>query len=125
MDTEGNFLKADKKMEGLLGFSEAELLTMNLTQVFPKGEHERSRSTLEKVVQTGKGDLADAWIIRKDDQMVPVDFFASKVEYGDKTIIQGIFRDLTQGRRLDAIQAQLYRDHLSYLQNFFKIQSHE
>ena len=96
LDTEGNFLEANKKMEGLLGFSEAELLTMNLTQVFPKEELERSRSTLEKVVQTGESDLANGWIIRKDDQRVPVNFVASKVEYGDRTIIQGIFRDLTE-----------------------------
>src|SRR5208337_3312974 len=121
LDTEGNFLKADKKMEALLGFSEAELLTMNLTQVFHKEEQERSRSILEKVVQTGKSDLADSWIIRKDDQMVPVDFFASKVEYRGKVIIQGIFRDLTQARKLDAIQAQLYRDHLSNLQKSFEL----
>ncbi len=121
LDTEGNFLKADKKIEGLLGFFEPELLTMNLTQVFPKEEHKRSRTALEKVLQTGEGDLGNSWIIRKDDQMVPVDFFASKVEYGGKTIIQGIFRDLTQARKLDAIQAQLYRDHLYNLQNSFKL----
>ena len=53
--------------------------------------------------------------------MVPVDFFASKVEYRGKVIIQGIFRDLTQARKLDAIQAQLYRDHLSNLQKSFEL----
>jgi len=105
LDIEGNFLEANKKMEGLLGFSEAELLTMNLTQVFPKEELERSRSTLEKVVQTGESDLANGWIIRKDDQRVQVNFVASKVEYGDKTIIQGIFRDLTERREPEHIQA--------------------
>jgi|GEM_PF-506205 len=125
LDTEGNFLGANNKMEGLLGFSEAELLTMNLTQVFPKEELERSRSTLEKVVQTGKSDLASGWIIRKDDQKVPVNFVASKVEYGGKTIIQGIFRDLTGRWKPKHIQVQEYRDHLSYLQNFFKIPSHD
>ncbi len=125
LDIEGNFLKADKKMKGILGLSEAELLTMNLSKVFPKEEHERSQSTLEKVIQTGEGNLANSWIIKKDDQMVPVNFFASKVEYGDKTIIQAIFRDLTQARKLDAIQAQMYRDHLSKLQNSFRIPSHD
>jgi len=104
LDTEGNFLGANNKMEGLLGFSEAELLTMNLTQVFPKEELERSRSTLEKVVQTGESDLANGWIIRKDDQRVPVNFVASKVEYGGKTIIQGIVRDLTELRKPEHIQ---------------------
>jgi PAS domain S-box-containing protein len=103
LDTEGNFLEANKKMEGLLGFSEAELLTMNLTQVFPKEEQERSRAILEKVVQTGESDLANGWIIRKDDQRVPVNFVASKVEYGGKTIIQGIFRNLTERRKPEHI----------------------
>jgi hypothetical protein len=60
---------------------------------------------LEKVVQTGESDLANGWIIRKDDQRVQVNFVASKVEYGDKTIIQGIFRDLTERREPEHIQA--------------------
>ena len=124
LDNEGNFLEANKKMEGLLGFSEAELLTMNLTQVFPEEEHERSRSTLEKVIQTGESDLANGWIIRKDNQKVQVNFVASKVEYADKTIIQGIFRDLTEGRKPEH-QVQQYRDHLSFLQNAFKLPSHD
>ncbi len=107
LDTEGNFLAANKNMEGLLGFSEAELLTMNLTQVVPKEELERSRSTLEKIVHTGESDLVNGWIIRKDDQRVQVNFIASKVEYGDKTVIQGIFRDLTEpaGREREAYPA--------------------
>ncbi len=107
LDTEGNFLEANKKMEGLLGFSEAELLTMNLTQVFPQEEFERSWSTLEKIVQTGESALVNGWIIRKDDQRVRVNFVASKVEYGDKTIIQGIFRDLTERRKPEQTQAHL------------------
>jgi PAS domain S-box-containing protein len=104
LDTEGNFLEANKNMERLLGFSEAELLTMNLTQVFFMADHERSRPTL-KVVQTGESDLANGWIIRKDDQRVSVNFVASKVEYGGKTIIQGIVRDLTERRKPEDIQA--------------------
>jgi PAS domain S-box-containing protein len=97
-DTEGNFLEANKKMEGLLGFSEEELLTMNLTQIFPKGELERSRIILEKVIHSGRSDLANGWIISKDDRRVPVNLVANNVKYGDKTIIIGIFRDLTEPR---------------------------
>ncbi|MFZ0051102.1 MAG: PAS domain S-box protein [Desulfobaccales bacterium] len=122
LDTKGNFLEANKKMEGLLGFSEAELLTMNLTQVFTKEEHEKSRYTLEKVVQTGKSDPANSWIIRKNGQRVAVNFVASKVEYGGKTIIQGIFGDLTEGRKPEH-QVQQHREHLSFLQNTFKLPS--
>jgi len=104
LDAEGNFLEANKNMERLLGFSKAELLTMNLAQVFFMVEHERNRPTL-KVVQTGESDLANGWLIRKDDQRVPVNFVACKVEYGGKTIIQGIVRDLTERRKPEHIQA--------------------
>ncbi|MGB8873296.1 MAG: PAS domain S-box protein [Desulfobaccales bacterium] len=105
LDTEGNFLEANKKMETLLGFSEAELLTMNLTQLFPKEELERSQAILEKVIHTGESDLANGWIIRKDEQRVPVNFVASKVKYGNQTIIQGIFRDLTERWKPEPIQS--------------------
>jgi PAS domain S-box-containing protein len=106
LDTEGNFLEANKKMEGLLGFSEAELLTMNLTQVFFMEKHERSGPTL-KVVQMGESDLANGWIIRKDNKRVPVNFVASKVEYSGKTIIQGIIRDLTGLRKPEDIPGSI------------------
>jgi hypothetical protein len=42
------------------------------------------------------------WVIRKDDQGVQVNFVARKVKYGGKTIIQGIFRDLTEHRKPDS-----------------------
>ena len=98
-------MEANKKMETLLGFSEAELLTMNLTQLFPKEELERSQAILEKVIHTGESDLANGWIIRKDEQRVPVNFVASKVKYGNQTIIQGIFRDLTERWKPEPIQS--------------------
>ncbi|MFZ0050404.1 MAG: PAS domain-containing protein [Desulfobaccales bacterium] len=123
LDTMENFLDANKKMERLLGFFKPEFLTMDLTQVFPKEEIERSRSTLGKIVHRGKSDLPDGRIIRKDNQRVPVNFVPSKVEYSDKTIIKGIFRDSTEHGKPDHIQVQLYQDHLSFLQNFFKISS--
>ena len=123
LDTMETFLDANKKMERLIGFSGAELLTMNHTQVFPKEELERSRSTLEKVFQTGRSHQANSRMIRKNDRRVPVNFVTNKVEYGDKPLIQGIFRDLTESGKPDHIQAQQYRDHLSFLQNFFKIPS--
>jgi hypothetical protein len=58
-------------------------------------EQERSRPTLT-VVQAGESDLANGWIIRKDGQKVPVNFVASKVEYGGKTIIQVIFKEIPE-----------------------------
>jgi PAS domain S-box-containing protein len=110
-------------MEGLLGLSEGELLSMNLAQVSPKEELRRSRSSLEKVFQKGRCDKANGRKITKNDRRVPLNFVASKVEYRDKPDIQGIFRDLAECGKPDQIQVQQYRDHLSFLQNFFKIPS--
>jgi PAS domain S-box-containing protein len=99
MDTAGNLLAANKRMEGLLGFSEAELLSMNLAQILPEEEIARTWTALEEVVQTGESNLANGWIIGKGRQKVPVDFCGVKEEYAGKTIIQGIFRDLTEPRK--------------------------
>jgi PAS domain S-box-containing protein len=99
LDAEGNFLGANKKMQELLGFSEAELLSMNLMQFLPEEGLKRIKATLNKVVQAGEGSLADGWIIGKNGQRFPVAFFGSKVQCADKTLIQGIFRD-TNGSRL-------------------------
>ena len=124
LDTVGSVLEANKKMERLLGSSEEERLTMSI-QVGPKDELEPSQATMGKLFETGKSDQANDRIIKKDNHRTPVNFAASKVEYGDKTGIQGIFRDLTKSGRPDAIQVQQYRDHLSFLQNFFKIPTHD
>ncbi len=124
LDTVGSVLEANKKMERLLGSSEEERLTMNI-QVGPKDGLEPSQATVGKLFETGKSDPANDRIIKKDNHRTPVNFTASKVEYGDKTGIQGIFRDLTKSGRPDAIQVQQYRDHLSFLQNFFKIPTHD
>jgi PAS domain S-box-containing protein len=123
VDTMETFLDANQKMERLLGSSGAELLTMNHAQVLPQEELARSRATLEKVCQPGQSDQANFREIRKGDRSVPVNFVASKVECGGKPLIQGIFRDITVNGKPDQIQAQQYRDHLSFLQNFFKIPS--
>jgi PAS domain S-box-containing protein len=123
VDTMETVLDANQKMERLLGSSGAEPLTMNHTQVPPQEEPERSRGTLEKVFQTGQSDQANSRKIGKDDRRVPVNFVTNKMECGDKPLIQGIFRDVTVNGKPDQIQAQQYREHLSFLQNFFKIPS--
>lgn len=99
LDTEGNFLEANKRMEELLGFSELELLRMNLMQVIPPEESRRAQAALEEIVESGEGNVLNGWIIRKNHQRVPVDFFGSKVDYADRTIIQGIFRDISADRQ--------------------------
>jgi PAS domain S-box-containing protein len=104
LDTRGNFLEANQKMESLLGRCEAELLTMNLAQVFMLASPEGSRPTL-RVVQKGEPNLANGWIVRKDGQRVAVHFAASKVEHRGKTVIQGIVREVTELRKPEDIQA--------------------
>lgn len=98
LDTAGNFLEANEKMEELLGVSEAELLSMNLEQILPKEEREKSWTALGEAVRKGESNLANGWIIGKNHQRVPVDFVGHKLEYAGKTIIQGIFRDLRAWR---------------------------
>ena len=98
-DTRGNLLETNKKMEELLGYTKAELLKMCFLEIHPKEELEQVLAAFEETLQNGPTALHNTWILRKDGGKIPVDLTASKVEYADKTIIQGIFRDITERRK--------------------------
>jgi len=98
-DTRGNLLETNKKMEELLGYSKADLLKMCFMEIHPKEELERVLAAFEETRQDGPTALHNTWILRKDGGKIPVDITGSKVEYAGKTIIQSIFRDITDRRK--------------------------
>ncbi len=49
--------------------------------------------------------MKKSWIIRKDEERVPVDFAGDRVEFGGEMIIQGIFRDLTEPRKAETYRS--------------------
>jgi PAS domain S-box-containing protein len=101
-DTQGNFLEANKKMRELLGYTKAELLTSNINQIHPAEELARTSAAFQEILQRGSGGLDGGWVRRKDGKTIPVDITGSKVECGDETLIQEIFKDIRERQKAEA-----------------------
>ncbi|MGA1875923.1 MAG: PAS domain S-box protein [bacterium] len=101
-DKEGNFLEANKKAKILFGYSRKELVNMNIAQIHPKEDLERPlRAFREAVRRKGEGELINVTVLRKDGTTVPVDIAGKIIYYGGKEVMHGIFRDITERKRIE------------------------
>ena len=101
-DAGGNLLEVNRKMEELLGYSKAELLHMNLRQIHPEEDLERILTSFNEVRRRGEGSLLNGWGLRKDGTKVPVDITGTRIEYAGRSLIQGIFKDLTERQKTES-----------------------
>jgi PAS domain S-box-containing protein len=99
-DFEGNFVECNKKAEKLLDYSQDEILKLNVRDIHPSEELEKVQENYEKVF-TGNMGIVDTLVLTKDKRKVPVAITGSMIEYGDKKIIQGIFRDITERKKAE------------------------
>ncbi|MBN1662980.1 MAG: PAS domain S-box protein [Deltaproteobacteria bacterium] len=104
-DAEGNFLETNQRAEKLLGYSKAELLGMNVQSIHPQEQLEAVLSTYKEIREKGLSTLNDAIVLRKDGKTVPVDITGSAIEVAGGTIYQGIFRDITERKRVEQARA--------------------
>ena len=99
--TTGNILEANKKMLELLGYSLAELVGLNFSQIHPSEEMERIRAAFEDNLAKGFGALSNTWVIRRDGQKIPVDITGTVVRYAGKTVVQEILRDISERNKME------------------------
>jgi PAS domain S-box-containing protein len=100
-DLDGNIREANREMQKMLGYDKGELLHLRFSAIHPPDEMGRVNIAFEEYVRAGKGSLLNSWLQRRDGSKVPVDITASKVEYAGETIIQGIFKDITDRLQTD------------------------
>ena len=74
---------------------------MNYIQIHPPQKRDHVLENFEKILTTGTGPLHECEVMRKDGQVVPVDITHIMVEYGDKQVIQAVFRDITERQRAE------------------------
>jgi DNA-binding CsgD family transcriptional regulator len=58
-------------------------------------EMDRTIAAFKKIIQKDTGHLSNAFIQRKDGDIVPVDITCNVIEYAGKKVIQGSFRDIS------------------------------
>ncbi|MEO1347192.1 MAG: PAS domain S-box protein [Cyanobacteria bacterium J06635_15] len=95
-DLQGNLLEVNRKAEELLGYSREQLTQMNQSQLCTAEDLERFNATFLEVVAGTQTQTLNARLMRQDGQVIRVDITATIVNIGDTSIIQGIFRDITE-----------------------------
>jgi PAS domain S-box-containing protein len=95
-NSKGNFLEVNKKAEDLLGYTRKELVGMNPRHIHPEEELERIIRDFSMIAAGEINASYDTKVLRKDGRLVPVDITAAPVEYAGRTLVQGIFRDITE-----------------------------
>jgi PAS domain S-box-containing protein len=91
---DGTILECNKMAEKLLGYSADEILHLNIKDIHPIKEEELIQISFKKAI-TGTMGIVETLVLTKDKREVPVAISGSLIEYGDKKVLQGIFRDIT------------------------------
>jgi PAS domain S-box-containing protein len=101
--TDGRILDANQKAESLFGCTKEELLQKRFIDLHPREELERIVPAFEEILREGTGSLTDVGILNKDQTTVPVDITGSVVQFGEKKVVQGLFRDITERKHSEQV----------------------
>ncbi len=91
----------NKATEKLLGYSKEEILSMSADQLHPRDLAKETMETGFKKQLMGEIKTIESEILTKDKRRIPVSISASLIKIGDKPYMQGIFRDITERKRIE------------------------
>ncbi|OPY02879.1 MAG: aerobic respiration control sensor protein ArcB [Syntrophorhabdus sp. PtaB.Bin184] len=113
-DVKGNFLEVNRRAAELLGYTKKELVGMTPLDIHPKEERERVAHHFAGIAAGQIEGLYDTSVLTKNGDVIPVDITGSPVKYAGRTLVQGIFRDITDHKRMEE-ELKMHRDHLGKL----------
>ncbi|NQT64397.1 MAG: PAS domain S-box protein [Candidatus Marinimicrobia bacterium] len=91
LDPSGRYVGVNQAFCELTGYSESELLSMNIIDLVPP---DRSLKLFPKLVEGNSGEQRIE-ILRKDGTRIYAQVKGSSIKYGDQTYILGIMSDIT------------------------------
>ena len=100
----GIIIDVNKKGEKLLGLHSAEIIGMHHTQLHPERESKRYRKLFLDITEKGEGFIGipeDISVCHKDGTEVPVEISCNVIKLGDKKVMQGIFRDMSERKTME------------------------
>jgi PAS domain S-box-containing protein len=97
------FLIADvnREVERLTGYKKGELLHRGFIELFGSVEEEKPLDFIKEVLKNGEARTDSLSLLRKDETPLEVDLSAKRIDLGEESLHQVIFRDLTEQRKLE------------------------
>ena len=99
-DEQDRFLDVNPAYCEMLGYTRDELLGISILDVVEPG-HLHSYQSFIQEIQQGKEPRREAVNVCKDGTLVNVEVYGKRFVYGGKPAIVGIFRDVTERRRIE------------------------
>ncbi len=97
----GVILEVNKRFEELVGMPAEKIIGMRQSELYPREEKEHCRRLFEEVVK-GRGFVSGEFCVyRRDSRHVPVEISAGAIEVDGRKLIQAIFRDITERRKVE------------------------
>jgi PAS domain S-box-containing protein len=116
LDIRGNFLRWNKNMETVLGYSAVEISRLNAIDVFKYEEREFVLRKIEEVFSQGMAE-AEASVITKSGNQVPYYFKASAVDYDGNTCLIGMAIDVTELKKAEAVIKESEAKYRAFFEN--------
>ena len=93
-------VNVNREVERVSGYEKKELLGRSLTDLVAV-ENGRKLAYFEEVVEKGEARTDSFSLLRKDGTPLEVDLSIKRIDLGDESFYQMIFRDLTEHRKLE------------------------
>ncbi|MDD5687925.1 MAG: PAS domain S-box protein [Elusimicrobia bacterium] len=97
----GIILDANKNVKSLTGYSKKEIIGSNRSKLHSPDKLKYYHQHFCEHIKKGMVFDNEAEIVRKDGTTVPVSINAHVIKIGDKKVIQGIFRDITDRKKAE------------------------
>ncbi len=97
----GVILDANKQAERLIGRERSEIIGMHQLELYPVEVKEQRRGIFQAHITAGQDLAEECDIIDREGRRIPVEIHTSIVQIGNRQLVQGIFRDITERRRAD------------------------
>jgi PAS domain S-box-containing protein len=91
----------NREVEKVTGYTKEELLRREAFDLFAPEEIEKVRGYFKEVTEKGEGRADCLSLMKKDGASLEVDLSTKRIDLGDESFYQMIFRDLTEQRKLE------------------------